>query len=685
MAESGAIRAGRAFVELFADSTKLEQALGKAKARLRGFAESVKAVGTSVRDAGKAFALLGTAALTPLLGAAKLFGHAGDELAKMSDRTGISVEALSELRYAAAMADVEMEALETGVRRMQRTLGAATEGSSEAIDAFRGLGMSVEELINLTPDQQLAALADAIAGVDDPAQRAAAAMNVFGRAGTGLLPFFKDGAAGIERLRGRARELGLTMGTKAAREAEAFNDAMTELWLVLRNVAVTVGADLVPLLNTMIDTVRPIAVATAAWVKANRGLFASVALAASGIVLLGSGLVALGFTLEKIGSVIGALGTGFGVMKSVVTAAVSVFKVIGPAIASPIGVAVLAAVASLAALGVALYQLNTTFRGFVDSMASNFFGALRGGFAALLGDARTTFRGVADALAAGDIQLAARVLWAFLKLEWTRGVTALQITWANFRGYVLENAVKAFYGVREVWEIVGRFLVDSWTRLSALSGVLWANSAALFTTAWVTAVGFVENRIHELMGLLGQYDAAAAKSQADRNLDSVRGKIEEDRWRAVESNEKARREALGDSAQVFESHMARLAGEEAEARRAIAQETASRIAEAESALQDAKQGLADAADAARKARDTKDASAPPEVVARKAREGAGAALLVGSGVRGTFNPFESARLAFGPSSDLKKIADSTRKTADNTGSLLTEFRRQSGVNTLEFE
>ena len=80
----GAIRAGRAFVELFADDSKLVRGLRRAERK-------VKAFGRSIRTFGLKLMGLGTAVLAPLLGAAKVFASMGDQVAKMAKRTGLSV------------------------------------------------------------------------------------------------------------------------------------------------------------------------------------------------------------------------------------------------------------------------------------------------------------------------------------------------------------------------------------------------------------------------------------------------------------------------------------------------------------------------------------------------------------------------------------------------------------------
>ncbi len=64
------------------------------------------------------------------------------------------------------------------------------------------------------------------------------------------------------------------------------------------------------------------------------------------------------------------------------------------------------------------------------------FAALSQGWQTLLRDGRQAVTGIGDALAAGDIQLAARALWAFLKLEFAKGYNAVAPVWDNLRTFI---------------------------------------------------------------------------------------------------------------------------------------------------------------------------------------------------------------------------------------------------------
>ena len=75
MTSARGIRAGRAFVELFADDKRLVRGLRAAERKLKAF-------GANIRNLGLKMAGLGTAVLAPMLGAAKAFSSMGDQVAK---------------------------------------------------------------------------------------------------------------------------------------------------------------------------------------------------------------------------------------------------------------------------------------------------------------------------------------------------------------------------------------------------------------------------------------------------------------------------------------------------------------------------------------------------------------------------------------------------------------------------
>ncbi len=309
MPSSKGIRAGRAFVELFADDRRLVRGLRAAERKIKAF-------GAGVRNLGLKMAGMGAAVLAPMIGAAKAFSAMGDQVAKMAKRTGLSVETLSELRFVASQTGTEFESLENGFRRMQRSVYDAGRGLSTAVDALADLGLSFEDLDGLSPEKQFKLLADRIGQIEDPTTKAAVAMSLFGRTGTNLLPMFAAGSKGIEELQAQARQLGLTMSSEDARAAEEFTDALDALWKVVKMGVFRVGAALAPALQQLATVFTQIAIKTSAWIDANRGMIVTFAKVAAAVVAGGAALAVLGVAISAAGSMFGALATILSVVLS---------------------------------------------------------------------------------------------------------------------------------------------------------------------------------------------------------------------------------------------------------------------------------------------------------------------------------------------------------------------------------
>src|SRR5579872_4929515 len=118
---SGAIRAGRAFIELFADDGPLQKGLKKAETVVKNWGAKITSMGA------KALAV-GTAAMAPLAGATKNFATIGAELTDMSRKTGASTESLSTLGYAAKQTGADVS----------QVAGAMTTVRDKIVDAARG-------------------------------------------------------------------------------------------------------------------------------------------------------------------------------------------------------------------------------------------------------------------------------------------------------------------------------------------------------------------------------------------------------------------------------------------------------------------------------------------------------------------------------------------------------------------
>lgn len=655
MPSAQGIRAGKAFVELFADDTKLVRGLRAAEKRLEAFGASVKAIGTKLLG-------IGTAAVAGLVATTTVFASMGDELAKMSVRTGISVESLSALGYAADQSGADLTVLEGGVRRMQRFLTDASQGSTAATDTLTQLGLSVEQLAGLTPDKQFELLADRLAQIPDPTTKAALAMEIFGRAGTGLLPLMQDGAAGIEALKEQAKELGLIISTEDAQAAEVFGDTLDDLWKVIKSGVFAIGAALAPLLQDLATSAIRIAKTIADWIRENKSLIVTVFKIAAGVAAAGAVLVLLGVVISGVGMLFGIAAT---LITAVGTALGIVTAVVG-AILSPIGLVS----AAVAGLGAHLIYMSGAGTRALDWLSST--------FQTLKTEAVAAFQGIGDALAAGDLALAAKILWLTLKMEWQKGVAFLQEHWLRFKEYFLSLASDAFYGAVS-------FLVDAWAGLqvawvetTSFLADAWTTFTSGLTRGWNTAQNFISKGVLRLMALFDdELDVEAASQILDEDLQRQNDVADRQAAALLNEGERQRQSRLA-QIEADRSGAQREIGEMSEADRlARERENASALAATGDALAEARQEWEAALTEAANARRDIDIGSPgsPGVTQQDLLDDLQQRLTSTRNI--DFGLSQAQRQAIELQAVGAGLSDPEAETAENTKQMIAELKTQN--------
>ena len=202
----------------------------------RKFNRTMGNVRKSVGRIGKAVAAFGVAAGAGLVKLTTDAVNYGDAIDKAAKRTGLSAEAIQRLSLAANLSGADMESLEKGIKRMSSVILDAENGLTDAQRAMSRLGVSLVDVKGKTPEEQFKQFMNALAGVEDASLRSALAQDVFGRAGTQLLPLLSEGAVGFGELMRRADELGIVLGSDMVASAAAAKDRFTELKEVIKNI-----------------------------------------------------------------------------------------------------------------------------------------------------------------------------------------------------------------------------------------------------------------------------------------------------------------------------------------------------------------------------------------------------------------------------------------------------------------
>jgi hypothetical protein len=229
----------------------------------------------------------------------------GDRLQKVSLQTGLAVEELEILQFAASQSGVATDAFNTALQKFSRNIGEAEQGTAAQKEAFESLGISITDSTGGLKDTSalFTEVAEAISGVEAPATKAATATDLFGRAGIELLPLLNTGAAGISGYAKTIRDANGIIGTDAANAFSKFNDKLDILQRSFRGKLAPVLTAILPALTMLAENLDTIAKFA--------GIAATAFIAAKIPVLLGAitaGVTAL--TVAIASNPIGAIAVG---------------------------------------------------------------------------------------------------------------------------------------------------------------------------------------------------------------------------------------------------------------------------------------------------------------------------------------------------------------------------------------
>ncbi len=360
-----AISVGDAVLKLGVDTKSLDAGMKGLGAKIK---KHQKAIGIGMAAAGGAILAAGILSV-------KTFAEMGDEVQKLALKTGFSTEALSELRFAAEQSGASLGSLEKGVKKMAVSISDARDGLMTYTREFDKIGVSMEDLEELNPEQQFFKIAEAIAAIEDPTQRAASAQKLLGRAGTELLPLFAQGKEGMAALREEAHKLGIVFDQEAANAAAEMTDAMHRTDQAVSGLKMKIAQQLIPILIPLVDKITAIISSVTAWAKEHPNLTKALVI----------GTTALGLLLVALGTLM--------IILPGLTLALPMLGLAFHAALGPIGLITLA-ITALIAIGVLLWKNWDD----ISARASTVWNNLISYFNQVWGSIRTIFSGIANSM-----------------------------------------------------------------------------------------------------------------------------------------------------------------------------------------------------------------------------------------------------------------------------------------------
>lgn len=180
---------------------------------------------------------------------------ASGDLYDMSQRTNFSVETLSGLKTALENSGGTLEGFQNGLVVFQKNTEAVnqavanhTDKNDKLAQTYKALGIDVS-----SNEAALRSSFTALSRVGDETQQTAIANRLFGRSAKDVLGIVKESGGDFDAYTDKLREMGLIIGTDAARNADKFNDSLHTVELQVAALERQLGERFLP---TAVNTLQ---------------------------------------------------------------------------------------------------------------------------------------------------------------------------------------------------------------------------------------------------------------------------------------------------------------------------------------------------------------------------------------------------------------------------------------------
>lgn len=205
---------GALVYKLGLDVSELTENVKTANSKLDGLATGAKTVGK---------VLAGAFAVSSIASAVTAFTDLAGSLTDLSAKTGIGVEALQKYKFAAEQTGTTLDAMTSAVFKLQANLG---KGGNDIAAVLKGMGLSLQELQRLSPEDQFAAVADSLGKVTNQSDFARAGIALFGKGFGEIAPTLRQG---FSELADQAARFGLVLDEQTIAAGDEFGDMMDVL------------------------------------------------------------------------------------------------------------------------------------------------------------------------------------------------------------------------------------------------------------------------------------------------------------------------------------------------------------------------------------------------------------------------------------------------------------------------
>ena len=237
-----------------------------------------------------------------------------DPMVQLSRETGVALESIQELGYAASVNGSSLDAVSASVREMTKRIGEFEQlGTGPAKEVVENLGISFRDANGeiKAADQVMLELTDTMAGMSESER-----MNVLDKLGIdpSMIQLLSSTSEEVEGLRARAQRLGVVTQEQGGAVA-SYNDSLTTLRFGMQGIQNMVAVGFAPMMGDLVDRFVNL-------LEANQDLIMN------GLNWLGEVVASTMGMLERMWPIFAAVAAGFAIAKVAAIGFGGVMKII---------------------------------------------------------------------------------------------------------------------------------------------------------------------------------------------------------------------------------------------------------------------------------------------------------------------------------------------------------------------
>jgi len=227
---------------LTADSSQFESGMKKAGKSHAAFVNTLK---TGATLAGAALATIGGAMVALGIKSAAAIEANSD----LASSLGLAAKEFKAFAIVAEESGVSQEEFAAAFTKSQKAIFDAASGSKSAQENFKALGLSVSDLIKMSPKEQFIAISDALSKIQNPTERTAMAMELLGKGGRGVINMLTDLGLKVDEASEFANKFNLAVDDIDSEQVKAAGDAYGRVGMAIEGAGNTIAVTFAPLVE----------------------------------------------------------------------------------------------------------------------------------------------------------------------------------------------------------------------------------------------------------------------------------------------------------------------------------------------------------------------------------------------------------------------------------------------------